>query len=97
MPYQPPSTNMPSIINIPPPPIETYEYNRVPYNYEEGVGESYPNLSTEEVANLVGLITRSGRITEPAITNLRQDSTCEGKARLESREDRTTREKNKNQ
>lgn len=74
MPHQPPTTNAPTVINISPPPTLTYENNRVPYNYEDGAGESYPQLSAEEVADLVGLITRSGKITEPAITNLRQDS-----------------------
>lgn len=63
--------------------MKTYEYNRVPYNYEEGARESYPYLSAGEVVNLVGLITRSGRIIEPAITNLHQDS-AQKKARLES-------------
>lgn len=73
MSYQPPSTTMPPIVNIPPPPTEPYEYNRFPNHYEEGVGESHPGLFVDGVENLIGLITRSSRITKPAITNLRQD------------------------
>lgn len=71
MPNQPSSASTSIVINIPPPPTEAYEYNRVPYNYGEGAGESYSHLLVEEIKNLVGLITRSGRIIEPAITNLR--------------------------
>lgn len=82
MPHQLLTTNTPTVINIPPPPKSTYENNRVPYNYEEGVGESYPQLSVDEMTDLVGLITRSDRITEPAITNLLQDF-AQNKARLE--------------
>lgn len=47
MPHQLSTTNTSTAINIPPPPKPTYENNRVPYNYEEGVGESYPQLSVE--------------------------------------------------
>lgn len=82
IPHQLPTTSASTIINIPPPPTPTYENSRVPYNYEEGAGESYPQLSAEEVADLVGLITRSGRIIELIITNLCQDS-AQGKAKLE--------------
>lgn len=55
VPYLPPSTFFPLIIIIPPPPSIPYEYNRVPYDYTEGEGESYLKLSTSEVANLTNL------------------------------------------
>lgn len=83
MSYQPPSTNIPSIINFPP--LSTQSYNSVLYHYEEGEGESHMGLSANEVANLIGLITLSGRVMEPAITNLCQDfAQGKGKAGLGS-------------